>query len=240
MPRILHAISGPRNISTALLYAFAQRPGCRVVDEPFYGPFLERTGLDHPGRREILAAVPRTPGDAAEAMHRLFAAHPGEIYLKNMAHHMVDMPWDWASEAAHVFWIRHPRKVIRSFAKVWPQVTLEDIGIQEQVAQWAKIQAFKGPKIVVDSDEMLANPAETFPKICDALDIPFHPEMLQWPAGPKPYDGPWWPHWYSQVHASTGFGPANDLGEPLTGRYAEVEAEALPYYETLFTHRLAL
>jgi hypothetical protein len=119
-------------------------------------------------------------------------------------------------------------------------VTLEDIGIQEQVAQWAKIQAFKGPKIVVDSDEMLANPAETFPKICDALGIAFHPEMLQWPAGPKPYDGPWWPHWYSQVHASTGFGPANDLGEPLTGRYAEVEAEALPYYETLFTHRLAL
>ena len=118
MPRIIHAISGPRNISTALLYAFAQRPGCQVVDEPFYGPFLERTGLDHPGRREILAAVPRTPGDAAEAMRRLFEAHPGEIYLKNMAHHMVEMPWDWASEAAHIFWIRHPRKVIRSFAKV--------------------------------------------------------------------------------------------------------------------------
>ncbi len=172
MPHILHAISGPRNISTALLYAFAQRPGCQVVDEPFYGPFLERTGLGHPGRREILAAVPRTAGDAAEAMRRLFEKHPGEIYLKNMAHHMVDMPWDWASEAAHIFWIRHPRKVIRSFAKVWPQVTLEDIGIHEQVAQWAKIQAFSGPKILVDSDEMLANPAETFPKICAALGIP--------------------------------------------------------------------
>ena len=188
----------------------------------------------------ILAAVPRKPEDSAEAMRRLFESHPGEIYMKNMAHHMVDMPWDWASEAAHIFWIRHPRKVIRSFAKVWPQVNLDDIGIQEQVAQWAHIQGFTAPKILVDSDEMLANPAETFPKICAALGIPFHAEMLQWPAGPKPYDGPWWPHWYSQVHASTGFGPANDLGEPLTGRYAEVEAEALPYYETLYSHRLAL
>ena len=238
MPRIIHAISGPRNISTALLYAFSQRSGCVGVDEPFYGPFLERTGLDHPGRKEILEAVPNSPADAVKALETLFAQGYEEIYLKNMAHHMVEMPWDWALEAAHIFWIRHPRKVIRSFAKVWPSVTLEDIGIQEQVEQWEAIQSFHGPKILVDSDEMLANPAHAFPVICDAAGIAFDPHMLHWPAGPKSNDGPWWPHWYSQVHASTGFGPASELGLPLEGRYAEVEAQALPFYENLYSQRL--
>ncbi len=240
MSRIIHAISGPRNISTALLYAFAQRPGCHVVDEPFYGPFLERTGLEHPGRAETLAIVPRSPEAAAEALQTLFAEHSGEIYIKNMAQHMVDMPWDWASEAAHIFWIRHPRKVIRSFAKVWPSLKLADIGIQEQAEQWGQIQAFEGPKILVDSDEMLANPGETFPHICAALGIAFTSAMLEWPTGLKSYDGPWWPHWYSQVHASSGFGPPSELGLPLDGRYAEVEAQALPFYEILYSQRLTL
>ncbi|CAN5550553.1 hypothetical protein BH24ACT18_BH24ACT18_19250 [soil metagenome] len=29
--------SGPRNVSTALMYAFRQRPDTLVVDEPLYG-----------------------------------------------------------------------------------------------------------------------------------------------------------------------------------------------------------
>ncbi|HAB31047.1 MAG TPA: sulfotransferase family protein [Cryomorphaceae bacterium] len=240
MPRILHAISGPRNISTALMYAFAQRPGCSVVDEPFYGPFLMRTGLDHPGRTETLAVVPNTANEAIADLHQRWQENKEEWYLKNMAHHMVDMPWDWAHEAAHIFWIRHPRKVIRSFSKVWPDVTLADIGIEEQVAQWEAIQHFHGPKIVVDSDEMLTDPAKTFPKICAALGIPFYTEMLQWNPGPKPYDGPWWPHWYANVHASTGFGKPSPLGEVLEGRYADLEAYALPFYETLYPQRLKL
>jgi hypothetical protein len=32
--------SGPRNLSTAMMYAFAQRSDCRVWDEPFYAAYL--------------------------------------------------------------------------------------------------------------------------------------------------------------------------------------------------------
>ena len=32
--------SGPRNVSTALMYSFAQRPDTRVVDEPLYAHYL--------------------------------------------------------------------------------------------------------------------------------------------------------------------------------------------------------
>ncbi|MFZ8959644.1 MAG: HAD family hydrolase, partial [Paracoccaceae bacterium] len=47
--------SGPRNLSTAMMYAFGTRADCAVWDEPFYAPYLAETGLDHPMRSEILA-----------------------------------------------------------------------------------------------------------------------------------------------------------------------------------------
>ena len=48
--------SGPRNVSTALMYSFAQRSDTRVVDEPLYGHFLRVSGTHHPGRDEVLAS----------------------------------------------------------------------------------------------------------------------------------------------------------------------------------------
>lgn len=60
MPKIIHAISGPRNISTALMYSFAQRPGCAVFDEPMYGVYLKKLDPDHPGKEEVLAHWPTT------------------------------------------------------------------------------------------------------------------------------------------------------------------------------------
>ena len=35
---LIAAWSGPRNLSTAMMYAFAQRDDCAVRDEPFYAP----------------------------------------------------------------------------------------------------------------------------------------------------------------------------------------------------------
>jgi hypothetical protein len=88
-----------------------------------------------------------------------------------MAHHMVDMPWEWAKDAVHIFWIRHPRKVIRSFARVWPQAQLADIGIVEQVKQWQQLNHFRGPKLIVDSAVMLANPKLAFPLIFTSMGL---------------------------------------------------------------------
>ncbi|MGD8481270.1 MAG: sulfotransferase family protein, partial [Gammaproteobacteria bacterium] len=42
--------SGPRNVSTAMMYSFAQRPDTRVLDEPLYGHYLKSSGARHPGR----------------------------------------------------------------------------------------------------------------------------------------------------------------------------------------------
>jgi hypothetical protein len=48
--------SGPRNISTALMRSWENRPDCRVVDEPLYAYYLAETGLNHPARDEVIAA----------------------------------------------------------------------------------------------------------------------------------------------------------------------------------------
>ena len=40
--------SGPRNISTAMMRSWENRPDTRVVDEPLYAYYLAETGLNHP------------------------------------------------------------------------------------------------------------------------------------------------------------------------------------------------
>ena len=49
--------SGPRNVSTALMYAFAQRRDTQVVDEPLYAHYLTVSDADeyHPGAADVLA-----------------------------------------------------------------------------------------------------------------------------------------------------------------------------------------
>lgn len=235
--QIIHAISGPRNISTALMYSFAQRPNCAVIDEPFYGVYLQEHGHDHPGRDATLASWPTSSEEAIQSIQHAALGYR-ELYLKNMAHHMEGESWEWAAGACHVFWIRHPRKVIQSFTKVMKNITMNDIGLNQEWDQWQTIQTLPGPKIIVDSDEMLEDPAHTMPQVCEALGITWEPAMLSWSQGPKAYDGPWWPHWYDAVHRSTGFGPGKILPPPMRPEYETVAEAALPAYEHLFQQRL--
>lgn len=154
-----------------------------------------------------------------------------------MAHHMVDEPWEWAEQSAFIFWIRHPRKVVQSFTKVIPNVTAEDIGLDQEWQQWQQVSRLPGTKIIVDSDEMLADPLRTLPRICEALDLVWRPEMLSWPAGAKSFDGPWAKHWYGNVHKSTGFGQPKMLPERLINAHEKVVEAALPAYLSLFSNR---
>ena len=58
-------------------------------------------------------------------------------------------------------------------------------------------------------------------------------EVAGWPAGPKPYDGAWAPHWYNAVHASTGFDePEGDL-PALSPEFQRLCDQALPHYKRL-------
>ena len=83
--KIINLISGPRNLSTALMYSFSRRPDTKVIDEPFYAHYLSTTNVDHPGRKETLLSM---SSDIDEILGKIMKVEGCDIlFLKNMAHH---------------------------------------------------------------------------------------------------------------------------------------------------------
>lgn len=232
--------SGPRNLSTAMMYSFAARGDCAVWDEPFYAAYLAKTGLQHPMRAEVLAAGEVDPDKVAQ---RLTGPVPGGklvYYQKHMCQHMVPgMPRGWMADVTNVFLIRHPARVMVSFALKYEAATLADIGFVQQAELFDRVaQRSGGAPLVIESADIRDDPAGALAKLCEAIGLPFTPAMLSWPAGGHPDDGAWAPVWYGAVHKSTGFaGPEGPL-PALDGSYAAVAEQALPYYEKLAKYAL--
>ena len=226
--RIL-AWSGPRNLSTAMMYAFGNRPDCAVSDEPFYAAYLAATGLDHPMRAEILAAQPSDPAAVARDCAGPPPGGRAHWYQKHMCQHMLDAtPLDWAEGARHLFLIRHPARVIASYARKRERPTMADLGFARQEALFDR---FGG--IVLDSAEIRARPEAALRRLCDALGLSFDPAMLRWPPGGHAADGVWAPHWYHDVHRSTGFADAEGPLPELDGDHAALCRAAMPHYRRL-------
>jgi hypothetical protein len=81
--------SGPRNLSTAMMYAFGARGDCAVVDEPFYAAYLAKTGLAHPMREDIMASQPQNPGEVIESLMGPIPGGKPHFYQKHMTQHML-------------------------------------------------------------------------------------------------------------------------------------------------------
>ena len=207
--------SGPRNISTALMYAFGNRPDCACWDEPFYAFYLKQTGIDHPLREQVMAAG---EPDFDQVVARCLGPVPGGepvFYQKHMTHHMLaGFERSWIVGLSNAFLIRAPERVLASYVKKRANVTLRDIGFVEQweIFDLVADQLGVAPP-VVDADDILTDPQGALTRLCAELAIPFRTEMLGWPAGRRPFDGVWGRHWYGAVWRSTGFAaaPAADL-----------------------------
>jgi Sulfotransferase domain len=232
--------SGPRNLSTALMYSFAARGDCAAWDEPFYAAYLAATGLEHPMRAEVIAGGDPDPARVAAACAGPAPGGQPVFYQKHMTHHMIPgVPLGFMAACTNVFLIRHPARVIASYTAKREAPTLDDLGFPQQAALFDREADRLGrAPLVIDSADIRADPRAALTRLCAALGLPFTAAMLAWPAGPKPFDGAWAPHWYPAVHRSTGFdaaeGPLPDTGSdqrPLL-------AAALPVYERLRAHAL--
>jgi hypothetical protein len=232
--------SGPRNISTAMMRAWENRPDTAVVDEPFYAAYLAATGIDHPMRKEVLAAQPTDPAAVAEALTGPIATPV--FYQKHMTHHMLPgFDLSWMAACRHAFLIRAPEPVLASYTARRAEVTLEDIGFVRQAELFDRVadRLGKAPP-VVESSDVLADPRGVLTALCGALDVRFEAAMLAWPAGRRDSDGVWAPAWYDAVERSTGFGSPgratafDDLASPLKA----IAEAARPYYEHLARWRI--
>ena len=230
--------SGPRNLSTALMRSFENRPDCSVVDEPLYAAYLLATGLDHPGRAEVIASQPTSWEVLATELVSGPVATPVQ-YQKHMTHHLLPaMPRDALAPLQHAFLVRDPERVLTSYAKVRDEPTLEDLGLPQQVELFER---YGGP--VVDAADVLRSPRETLGLLCAALDLPFddaaRQAMLAWPAGPRTSDGVWAPHWYAGVQASTGFAADSPGGgDALPDRLRPLLERCRPFYDALAPYRI--
>jgi len=231
--------SGPRNISTAMMRSFQNRPDCAVVDEPFYAAYLAETGLDHPMREAVLASQPR---DWRAVANRLVEDAPAPVfYQKQMVHHMLpDFGLEWTAHCRNGFLIRDPAEVLASYVQKRAEVTLEDIGVvrQHELFDREADRLGRAPPVVAGRD-VLADPRGVLGALCAALAIPFREEMLVWPAGPRDSDGVWAPAWYEAVERSTGFeAPAQTAAPPLTDDLKRIADQARPHYEALARWKL--
>ena len=232
--------SGPRNISTAMMRAFENRGDCAVVDEPFYAHYLEQTGLDHPGREEVIAAGET---DWRRVVDGLIGSVPDGkqvFYQKHMTHHMLPhIGHDWFDAVKHVFLIRDPREVLASYLKSRPHATAEDIGVLQEASLYEEVAARTGAAPpVIDADEFLKSPEAHLRALCTLLQIPFTPRMLQWPAGARASDGIWAPYWYDAVLKSTGFEPWRERDHQVPPAHRGVIDRCMPHYESLYSRRI--
>lgn len=227
--------SGPRNLSTAMMYSFAARGDCAVWDEPFYAAYLQMTGIEHPMTSEIIAAGDPDPARVAAACAGPIPQEQSLFYQKHMTHHMIPgIDRGWMRSVTNVFLIRHPARVVASYAQKREAPVLADLGFTQQEDLFNQVADSTGrAPLVIDATDIRANPRKMLEKLCTALGIPFTEAMLSWPPGPKSYDGAWAPHWYNAVHRSTGFDSAEGPLPMLPPEYQALAEAALASYERL-------
>lgn len=236
--KVINLISGPRNISTALMYAFAQRSDFHVMDEPFYGYYLShaKLSIEHPSHSDIVASM---ECDELEVVKKIKAmAKQSHVFVKGMAHHFLKEHPDYLLNWDNVILIRHPKKLIGSFAKVIPNPTLADIGIKKAAQLFSFLKGHGKTPVVIDSDELMIDPKQYLQKLCNTLEIQFDPQMLSWEEGGIPEDGLWAKHWYTNVHRTTGFSKQQNKPVSVPPQLGPLLAEAMPYYESFQSHIL--
>ena len=232
--------SGPRNISTAMMRAWENRPDTTVIDEPFYAFYLRKTGTRHPGAEEVIALGETDWRKVVEQCRRNASPARTIFYQKQMTHHLLpEISRDWLRDVTNCFLIRDPAEVIASYIKKNPEPELNDLGFvqQAEIFDFVRRQTDSIPP-VIDADDVLRDPERMLRLLCDEIGIEFSNAMLSWPAGPRDTDGVWAKYWYAEVERSTGFQPYRKRKIELPDHLREIEHRCRKAYEQLYALRL--
>jgi hypothetical protein len=225
--------SGPRNISTALMYSFAQRNDTAVYDEPLYGYYLNNTKADeyHPSANDILASMEK---DGNKVMEMMMGKHNTPVvFFKNMTHHLLDLDRSFMKDTTNIILTRDPVEMLPSFAKVIDNPTIEDVGYALHIDLLNYLHELGNEPIVIDSKSILLNPESMLIQLCKLSGIPFDKCMLHWEQGARPEDGIWAKHWYSNIHRSTSFSKYKPKEEPFPEQLNPLLSNCMPHYERL-------
>ncbi len=240
MPRIA-MWSGPRNISSAIMRAWGNRPDTVVCDEPLYAHYLMKSGAPHPGADEVM----RSQDTDWRAVARVLSEDPlppGKtvFYQKHMTHHLLpEIDREWLERLTHVFLIREPREVVASFTRIAGPPTLEATGLPQQLDlfDWVGERTGRVPP-VIDARDVLENPPRMLRRLCESVGVEFTDAMLSWPPGPRETDGVWAKYWYDALMTSTTFQPWRPPAGPVPPGVNGLLDEADGIYQRLYDCRL--
>tara|TARA_B110000438_G_scaffold298437_1_gene346688 strand:+ start:2181 stop:2882 length:702 start_codon:yes stop_codon:yes gene_type:complete len=230
--------SGPRNISTAMMRSFSGRADTFVTDEPFYAHYLNRTGLNHPGRDKIVQSYKT---DYKKIINDLKGVIPNKKtiwYQKHMAHHIDPLDnLEWTNSVANCLLIRNPKHVIPSFLKKNILSDIYELGYHQQL----KIFHFHNRQTpIVDAKDILVDPKGVLLKLCSYFKIEFEKEMLLWDKGPHPQDGIWGRYWYDKLWKSTTFSSYEENNLTIDKKYNHIVEDCVRIYDELYKYRIRM
>jgi Sulfotransferase domain len=232
--------SGPRNISTAMMRAWGNRPDTFVIDEPFYAYYLKATGKKHPGADEVIATGETDWRKVVAQLTGPFARTKTIFFQKQMAHHLLsEVDREWLGAVTNCFLLRDPREVIASYVRKREDPEMEDLGFVQQVEIFDFIRNHtKSTPPVVDAKDVLGNPDRILRLLCEAVGVEFSTSMLSWPPGLRETDGVWAKHWYSEVAKTTSFHPYRPSHGEVPERLREIYDGCCECYQRLYEYRL--
>jgi hypothetical protein len=232
--------SGPRNISTALMRSWGNRPDTFVCDEPFYAHYLVQTKIAHPGADEVIRHQENDWRKVADWLTGPIPEGKTIFYQKHMTHHLLpNMERGWLDRVTNCFLIREPREMLTSLLHFLPQPTLADTGLSQQVEIFRQVMEHTGrTPPIIDARDVLANPRRTLGLLCDALSAPFTEAMLSWPPGRRATDGVWAKYWYAAVEKTTSFQPHTPKLDPVPDSLRNPSEQCEELYQQLYPQRL--
>ena len=219
------------------MYSFAQRKDTIVIDEPLYARYLLLTNADHPGREEIISNM-ETDGKNIIREAILGEYKCDILFIKQMAHHLIDLDESFLENVINVLLIRNPSQLISSLSQVLNNIEMRDTGIKKQYDLYKKLISLDHKPIVIDSGEILKDPECSLSILCEAIGIPFDKKMLRWNAGKRKEDGIWAKYWYENVHKSTSFEKQKTSSRNLPDEYTSLYDECMVFYNEMFSHSL--
>lgn len=231
MNKIICLWSCPRNVSTALMYSFAQRDDTCVFDEPLYAHYLKISGAKHPGREKVLKSLDNNGNKVVQEI--ILQKNKKILFHKLMTHFLINIDTKFLELVTNILFIRDPKYIVNSYSKIIPNPTIDDVGIKKQYKLYIDLEKRGRLPIVLDSKCLLKNPELFLKKLCFLLEIPFNIKMLKWKKGGIIEDGVWAKYWYRNIHNSTGFIKYTRENIKLQNSHEALVKECLPYYNFL-------
>lgn len=223
-----------------MMRSWGNRADTFVCDEPLYAHYLKQTGIDHPGREEVISSHQTDWRKVVEWLAGPIPEGKAVFYQKHMSHHLLpNIERGWLDQLTHCFLIRDPREMLTSLLAHLPQPRLEDTGLPQQLelVRFVQKSTARVPPII-DARDVLEAPRPMLELLCEAVGLPFEEAMLRWPAGRRVTDGIWAKYWYEAVERSTGFQPYRPKHETVPITFQPLLKQCMDCYAELRALRI--